>query len=147
MDSVSDICKYHLLCFETIIEVKVMSGHQVKKVKQKKFDLELRCMFLGQIFAKNAKKYPKNTFWRIKIGPNLKFVKSRQSPEMTWKVPVFDMFYVISQPCLKILAWNCVHIFISHCPLKCGTFFSWKFFILRGEVLKKKIIVENFGKF
>ena len=37
MDSVSDICKYHLLCFVTIIEVKVMSGHQVKKVKQKHF--------------------------------------------------------------------------------------------------------------
>ena len=37
MDSVSDICKYQLLCFVTIIEVKVISGHQVKKVKQKKF--------------------------------------------------------------------------------------------------------------
>ena len=37
MDSVSAICKYHLLCFAIIIEVKVMSGHQVKKVKQKKF--------------------------------------------------------------------------------------------------------------
>ena len=37
MDSVSDICKYHLLCLMTIIEVKVMSGHQVKKVKQKNF--------------------------------------------------------------------------------------------------------------
>ena len=35
MNSVSDICKYHLLCFVTIIEVKVISGHQVKKVKQK----------------------------------------------------------------------------------------------------------------
>ena len=35
MDSVSDICEYHLLCFVTIIEVKVISGHQVKKVKQK----------------------------------------------------------------------------------------------------------------
>ena len=31
MDSVSDICKYHLLCFH------VLSGHQVKKVKQKNF--------------------------------------------------------------------------------------------------------------
>ena len=29
--------KYHLLCFMTIIEVKVMSGQQVKKVKQKNF--------------------------------------------------------------------------------------------------------------
>ena len=61
MDSVTDICKYHLLCFMTIIEVKVMSGHQVKKVKQKKIrDLELRHMFLGQIFAKNAKNDPKH---------------------------------------------------------------------------------------
>ena len=31
MGSVSDICKYHLLCFVTIIEVKVISGQQVKK--------------------------------------------------------------------------------------------------------------------
>ena len=47
----------------TIIEVKVMSGHQVKKVKQKKNrDLELRYMFLGQIFAKNAKNDPKTLF-------------------------------------------------------------------------------------
>ena len=37
MDSVSDICEYHLLCFVTIIEVKVILGHQVKKVKQKQF--------------------------------------------------------------------------------------------------------------
>ena len=37
MDSVTDICKYHFLCFVTIIKVKVISGHQVKKVKQKKF--------------------------------------------------------------------------------------------------------------
>ena len=39
MDSVSDICKCRLLCFMTIIEVKFMSGHQVKKVKQKNFVL------------------------------------------------------------------------------------------------------------
>ena len=63
MDSVSDICKYHLLCFATIIEVKVMSGHQVKKGQTKKIrDLELRYMFLGQIFAKNAKNDPKTLF-------------------------------------------------------------------------------------
>ena len=34
MDSVTGICKYHFLCFVTIIQVS--SGHQVKKVKQKK---------------------------------------------------------------------------------------------------------------
>ena len=62
MDSVSNIYKYHLLCFATIIEVKVISGHQVKNVKQKNRDLELRYIFLGQIFAKKAKNDPKTLF-------------------------------------------------------------------------------------
>ena len=63
MDSVTDICKYHFLCFVTIIQVKVISGHQVKKVKQKKNrDFELRYMFLGQIFANNTKNDPKTLF-------------------------------------------------------------------------------------
>ena len=58
MDSVTDICKYHFLCFVTIIQVKVISGHQIKKSNKKFRDLELRYMFLGQIFAKNAKNDP-----------------------------------------------------------------------------------------
>ena len=33
MYSVTDICKYHFLCFVTIIKVKVISGHRMKKVK------------------------------------------------------------------------------------------------------------------
>ena len=57
MDSVTDIlCKYHFLSFVTIIQVKVVSGHQVKKIKQKNRDLELRYKLLVQIFVKNAKK-------------------------------------------------------------------------------------------
>ena len=61
MDSVTDICKYHFLCFVTIIKVKVISGYQVKKVKQKKNrDLELR--YIGQIFTNNAKNDPKTLF-------------------------------------------------------------------------------------
>ena len=56
MDSVSDICKYHLLCFVTTIEVKVISGHQVKKRSSKNFrDLELQYMFLGQISQRTRK--------------------------------------------------------------------------------------------
>ena len=35
MNGVTDICKYHFLSFVTIIQVKVISGHQVKMVKQK----------------------------------------------------------------------------------------------------------------
>ena len=48
MDSITDNCKYHFLCFVTIIQVKVISGHQVKKVKQKNRDFELRYM-LGRM--------------------------------------------------------------------------------------------------
>ena len=46
----------------TIIEVRVMSGHHAKKVKQKNRDLQLRYMFLGHIFAKNAKNDRKTLF-------------------------------------------------------------------------------------
>ena len=61
----------------TIIEVKVMSGQQVKKVKQKKIrDLELRYMFLGQIFAKNAKNDTIN-FLKHQNRSKIKFGKSR----------------------------------------------------------------------
>ena len=68
MDSITDICKYHFLCFVTIIKVKVISGHQVKKVKQIFCrDLELRYMFLGQIFTKNAKNDPKTLFEASKL--------------------------------------------------------------------------------
>ena len=42
MDSVTDICKHHFLCFVTIIQVKVISGYQVKKVNKKNRDLELQ---------------------------------------------------------------------------------------------------------
>ena len=62
MDSVTDICKHLFLWFVTIIQVKVISGHQVKKVKQKNRDLELRYMFIGQNFAKNTKNDPKTLF-------------------------------------------------------------------------------------
>ena len=80
MDSVTDICKYHFLCFVTIIQVKVISGHQVKKVKQKNRDLELRYMFLGQTFAKNAKNEPKT------LNETSKSVK-KQTSENHGKVP------------------------------------------------------------
>ena len=47
----------------TIIQVKVISGHQVKKGQTKKNrDLDLRYMFLGQIVAKNAKNDTKTLF-------------------------------------------------------------------------------------
>ena len=63
MDSITDICKYHFLCFMTIIQVKVISGHQVKKVKQIFFSwFRAAIHVLGQILAKNAKNDPKTLF-------------------------------------------------------------------------------------
>ena len=79
MDSVTDICKHHFLCFVTIIQVKVISDHQVKKAKKNR-DLELRFMFLGQLFAKNAKNDPKTLF------ETSKSVK-KQNSENHGKVP------------------------------------------------------------
>ena len=76
MDSVTDICTYHFLCFVIMIQVKVISGQQVKKVKQKNWDLELRYMFLGQILAKNAKNDPKHFLKRQNLS-KIKLGKSR----------------------------------------------------------------------
>ena len=70
MDRVTDICKYHCLCFVTIIQVKVNSGYQVEKVKQKKCDLELRYMLLCQIFAINAKNDSKHFLKRQNQSKN-----------------------------------------------------------------------------
>ena len=62
MDSVSDICKYHLLCL--LCDRNRGQGHlrsPGKKGQEKKFrDLEQWYMFLGQIFATNAKNDPKH---------------------------------------------------------------------------------------
>ena len=70
MDSVSDICKYHLLCFMTIIEVKVMSGHQVKKVKQKIRDLELAIHVFRSDFRKERENDLKTLFESSKSVKN-----------------------------------------------------------------------------
>ena len=145
MDSVTDICKYHFLCFVTIIQVKVISGHQVKKVKQKNRDLELRYMFLGQIFAKNAKNDPQTLFesskW-VKKQIRKITVKSRNDVKSAC-LPVFYMFYAISQPLLKILTWNCVHMFMRHYPLAFVMFF-FENFDLGETVLKRKKIGRFF---
>ena len=37
MDSITDICKYHFLCFVTIIQVKVIFRSLGKKGQTKKF--------------------------------------------------------------------------------------------------------------
>ena len=51
----------------------------------------------------------------------------------------FYMFYVISQPCLKISSWNFVHLFISHCPLRyCTVLLLLKNFDFGGEIFEKE---------
>ena len=65
-------------------------------------------MFLGQIFAKNAKKTLKHFLKRQKRSKNkirkisVKCAGLGRPVSTAGEVPVFDMFYVISQPFLKI---------------------------------------------
>ena len=59
MDSVTGICKYHFLCFVTIIQLKVFlvtSGHQDKKVKQKKSGFRTVIHVCRSDFRKERKK-------------------------------------------------------------------------------------------
>ena len=56
---------YHFLCFVTIIQVNVISGHQVKRSNKKNRDLELRYMFL--VFS----------FLFETVSPKSKFSKNR----------------------------------------------------------------------
>ena len=58
-------------------------------------------MFLGQIFAKNAKNDPKTFFEASKSVKN-KIRKITVKSRNDAKSACFDMFYVISQPFLKI---------------------------------------------
>ena len=72
-----------------------------KKVKQKNRDLDLRYMFLGQNFAKNAKMTLRHFSKRQNRSKNKIrriTVKSRNDVKSAF----FDMFYVISQPFLKV---------------------------------------------
>ena len=105
-------------------------------------------MFLGQIFAKNAKNGPKTLLEAsksVKKQNSENHGKSRNDV----KVPVFDMFYAISQPFLKISTGNCVHIFMRYCPLTYVTFFGEKNNIW-GKLFRKEkngTFFENFPKF
>ena len=64
-----------------LYDLKRGQGHvrsPSKKGQAKKLsDLELRYMFLGQIFAKNAKNDPKTLFEASKSVKKIKFGKSR----------------------------------------------------------------------
>ena len=61
-------------------------------------------------------------------------VKSRNDVKSAF----FDMFYVISQPFLKISTWNCAHILISHFPVTYSRFFEEKHVLRVKQILKKK---------
>ena len=58
MDSVSDICKYHFLCSVTIIQVKVISGHQVKMFNQKASGYRLAIHRFRSDFRKDHENWP-----------------------------------------------------------------------------------------
>ena len=56
MDSVTNICKHHFLCFVTIIQLKVISGHQVKSSNQNFLGFRAAIHVLGSDFRKEREK-------------------------------------------------------------------------------------------
>ena len=106
------------------MQVKVISGNRVKRLNPKNQNLELRYMFLGQIVPKNAKNEPITLFKASKSVKNKIRKITVNSRRNYLKVPVFDTFYVIIQPFLKISTWNFVHTFISHFHLTYFIFFE-----------------------
>ena len=142
MDSVTDICKYHFLCFMTIIQVKVISGDQVKEVKQKKNHyLELRYMFLGQIFAKNAKNDPKTLFEASKSVKKQNSENHGKVPKWREKGLFLTFLCYISAIFEDIDLKFCTHILETLPSNICYGF--WKFWFEGETVLKRKI----FGHF
>ena len=147
MDSVTDICKYH---FPVLCDHNKGQGHlrsPGEKGQTKKFrDLELRYMFLGQIFTKNAKNDPKTLFEASKSVKN-------QNSKNHGKVAKWRE---------KCLFFTCFMLYLSHfwryrleilytyswdiCPLTYVPVF-WKFWFWGGKFWKRKKSVENFGNF
>ena len=73
MDRVWDTSKYHSKPFVALYQVKVIQGHEVKKISNVKVWVwVVWYVLLGQIFVKNVKK-PKNTFSTAQIRHNFKF--------------------------------------------------------------------------
>ena len=88
MNSVTDICKYHFLCFVTIIQVKVISGHQVKSKNRDLDGIKKKLGFRAAIhvfrsdFRKERKNDPNTLFEASESVKKIKFGKSGLSPEM-----------------------------------------------------------------
>ena len=62
MDSVTDICKHHFLCFVTIIQVKVISGHQVKSSNQNFLGFRAAIHVFRVRFSQRTRKITLKTF-------------------------------------------------------------------------------------
>ena len=86
-------------------------------------------MFLGNIFAKNAKNDPKTLLEASKYIDKI--------------YNIYKSKYTIYQKDIDLTF--CTHI---HHPLPSNILYGfWKILILRGKILKKEKIVENFGNF
>ena len=79
----------------TIIQVKVISGYQVKKVKQK-IGIQTCDTCFRSGFRKNAKNEPQ-TLFEASISVKNKIRKITVKSRNDVKVSIFDMFCVISQ--------------------------------------------------
>ena len=70
-------------------------------------------VFRSRFFIKNARKWPYDIFFPIKIGEKWKIEKSSQCVEMPCKVAVFSIQKALQGSFLKISTSNLAHIFIE----------------------------------
>ena len=144
MDSVTDICKYHFLCFVTVLQVKVISGHQVKKVKQKISWFRAAIHVFRSDFRKEREKWPYNTFWSFKIGEKNKIrkitVKSRNDVKSAcfWHVLCY-ISAIFEDIDLKF----CTHI---HETLPSNICYGFLEILIWGETVSKRIQIRPFLK-
>ena len=131
------ICKYHFLCFVTIIQVKVISGHQVKKVKQKN-----SCFRAAMHVFRSSQ--------RTRIDPKTLLKRQNRPKNKIRKITLKSQNDVKSACFWHVLCYISaifedidlnffLHIFMRHCRLTCYLRFFFNFDL--GEtVLKRKKI-------
>ena len=144
MDRIWDTSRYHPKLSVSIFKVKVIQGHKVKERSNWKFWVWVAWyMFLGQFFVKNAKNDPRTLFERPKSEKILKIGKMQKSPEIGWKMAVFDLLNAKTRTFFKISTWNFVHVYtwqdsFTYIPV------FWKFENFAQTFLKITFFVDYF---
>ena len=145
MDNVTDICKYHFLYFVTIIQVKIISAHQVKKVKQKISWFRAAIHVYRSDFRKEREKWPWRHFLKRQNRSKSKIRKITVNvPKWIEKCLFFTCFMLYLSHFWRYRL-EVVYTFMRHCPLTYIMFFCWKFWF-GGKLSRKEKKIGHLKK-